>query len=241
MFFLSPDLSARDRQPELMDQPGLAEDAHRAALRGLARVNRLSFSARSIWRPIVAEMKRQSSRRWRLLDVACGSGDVPLALAGYAATERLILSVAGCDMSDTAVVHANERARQSGAAADFFVRDAIRDGLPGGYDFVTCSLFLHHLAEADVVRLLRAIGDAAGTLGVISDLRRTTFGYALACFGTRVLSRSRVVHIDGPLSVRSAFSLEEASNLADEAGLGGRTSIRPVWPQRFLLTIGPPA
>ena len=35
------DLSRRDRQPELMDDPALAESLHRQALRGLERVNRI--------------------------------------------------------------------------------------------------------------------------------------------------------------------------------------------------------
>lgn len=240
MFFLSPNLSTRDRQPELMDQPGLEEAVHRQALRGLARVNRLSFSAQALWRPIAAEMKKQPSRRWRLLDVACGSGDMPLALARFAATKNLHLAVAGCDVSDTAVAHANDRALRSGLVADFFRRDAVGDGLPGGYDFVTCSLFLHHLDEPEVVKLLTAIGQAVGTLAVISDLRRTAFGYALARFGTRLLSRSPIVHVDGPLSVRAAFSVSEVRTLAAAAGLEGRATFRNIWPQRFLLTIGSP-
>jgi 2-polyprenyl-3-methyl-5-hydroxy-6-metoxy-1,4-benzoquinol methylase len=239
MFFLVPNLAVRDRQPELMDQPGLSEEVHRNALRGLARVNQLSFSARSIWRPIVAEIRKHPRREWRLLDVACGSGDVPLTLARYANSQQISLHVAGCDMSDTAVTQASIRANAAGVAAEYFVRDVINEALPDGYDFITCSLFLHHLEVEDVITLLKAIGRSAGTLGVISDLRRTELGYLLAAVGVRLLSRSRIVHIDGPLSVRGAFSTDEARSIADAAGLNGRANIRHVWPQRFLMTIGP--
>ncbi len=165
MFFLVPNLSARDRQPELMDQPGLSDEVHRNALRGLARVNRLSFAARSIWRPIVAEIRKHSRREWRLLDIACGSGDVPLTLARYASSQQIALHVAGCDMSATAVTQASSRANAAGVSAKFFVRDVIRDGLPDGYDFITCSLFLHHLEAEDVVILLRAIGTMRRHIG----------------------------------------------------------------------------
>jgi len=239
MFFLVPNLAVRDRRPELMDQPGLSEDAHRKALLGLARVNRLSFSARAIWLPIVTEIRKRPPRKWRLLDVACGAGDVPLTLARYAASQQVSLHVAGCDMSETAVTEAARKGNAAGVAAEFFVRDVIRDGLPAGYDFVTCSLFLHHLDAEDAVRLLQAIGNSAGTLGVISDLRRTPLGYAMAAVGVRMLSRSHIVHVDGPISVRAAFSTDEACALADAAGLTGRADVRQVWPQRFLMTIGP--
>jgi 2-polyprenyl-3-methyl-5-hydroxy-6-metoxy-1,4-benzoquinol methylase len=236
-----PDLSSRDRQPELMDQPGLSEDAHRLALRGLARINRLSFSANAIWRAIAAEIGKRPPREWRLLDVACGSGDVPLTLARYAASRNISLRVAGCDMSETAVAQASSRASAAGISAEFFVRDVIRDGLPEGFDFITCSLFLHHLEEGDAAKLLKAIARSAGTLGVVTDLRRTQLGYAMAAVGVHLLSRSPIVHIDGPLSVRAAFTINEARALSSAAGLDGRVATRKIWPQRFLMTIMPAA
>ena len=224
-----------------MDQPGLASDEHRLALAGLARINRLSLSAASLWRPIAAEIKKRPSREWRLLDVACGSGDVPLTLARYAASQKIVLKVAGCDMSETAVAEASSRARATSVAAEFFVRDVVGETLPEGYDFITCSLFLHHLENDDVIRLLESIGRSAGTLGIISDLRRSQLGYLMASVGVHLLSRSSIVHVDGPLSVRAAFSIDEVKALADAAGLHGRAMIRRLWPQRFLMTIVPSA
>lgn len=220
-----------------MDDPGLAAPVHHAALAGLARANRVSFAAASIWRPIAARMRREPTRRWRLLDVASGAGDVPLGLARRATRAGLPLAVVGCDVSDVAVEHARRRAEASRILASFFTRDVLADGLPDDFDFVTCSLFLHHLDVDDAVRLLRSIGGAAGTLGVVSDLRRTRLGYAMAYVATRALTRCRVVHVDGPLSVRGAFTIEEARRLADQAGLADRVEIRPTWPQRFLMTI----
>src|SRR5688500_9461113 len=103
MFLIAPDLSARDRQPELMDQLGLAAEAHRDALACLMAINRPSFAARVRWRPIAERMQAEPKRTWRLLDVACGAGDVPVALAKRAARSGLSLSVVGCDASEAAV------------------------------------------------------------------------------------------------------------------------------------------
>lgn len=50
-----------------------------------------------------------------------------------------------------------------------------------------------------------------------------------------VLSRSPVVHFDGPASVRAAYTPAELRALADQAGLAGAT-VRPVFPCRMLLT-----
>jgi hypothetical protein len=98
-----------------------------------------------------------------------------------------------------------------------------------------CSLFLHHLQTEDAKGLLSRMAEAARRMVLVNDLRRTRLGYALAYFGSRLLSRSRIVHHDGPQSVRAAFTSEEIGNLALEAGLEGAT-ITHHWPERYLLS-----
>ncbi len=117
----------------------------------------------------------------------------------------------------------------------FFQLDALNDPLPEGFDVVTCSLFLHHLSEEQAVRLLRKMADAARSTILVNDLSRSRLGYALAWTGCRLLSRSPIVHHDGPASVRAAFNLAEARDLAERAGLE-RVSLSRRWPRRFLLS-----
>ena len=69
---------------------------------------------------------------------------------------------------------------------------------------------------------------------VISDLRHSAFGYFLAWVMCRLLSRSPIVHHDGPVSVRAAWTLEELRTMAAEAGLV-RAQVRSCWPWRMLL------
>jgi hypothetical protein len=52
--------------------------------------------------------------------------------------------------------------------------------------------------------------------------------------GVHLLSRSPVVHFDGPQSVRAAFSVKEAIEIAAQAGMKPST-VRKHWPERFLL------
>ena len=49
---------------------------------------------------------------------------------------------------------------------------------------------------------------------VISDLRRSRSGFVIAWIGTRLLSRSPVVHYDGPVSVRAAWTIRELAGFA---------------------------
>ena len=76
---------------------------------------------------------------------------------------------------------------------------------------------------------------AAQTLVLVNDLRRNFTGWLAAHVMTRVLTSSRVVHVDGPRSVAAAWTRAEALRLAERAGLQG-ADYRARWPFRFLLS-----
>lgn len=226
----------RHCESEVMDQPGLDRNLHRQALSALRRVNSLSRTAASLWEPIARLAREQAGRPLRILDVACGGGDVALQLARRAKRAALNLSVTGCDVSEVAIQYAHDQVRRRDPGnVSFFVHDAVRNPLPEYYDIVICTLFLHHLDNDNAVVLLRHLAAAAGTMVLLNDLRRTRIGYFLAHLAGRVLTRSPVVRVDGPLSVAAAFRMDEVLALAERAGLTG-ASIRPIWPQRFLLS-----
>jgi 2-polyprenyl-3-methyl-5-hydroxy-6-metoxy-1,4-benzoquinol methylase len=227
----------RCRQPELMDQPSLEAAEHERALCGLRRINALSRTAAFLWPPIarLARFRNEPSNPLRVLDLATGGGDVPICLARHAARSRLTVKIDGCDKSPQAVCFARSRALARGSQVGFFVHDALGDSLPEEYDVVSCSLFLHHLAEPDAISLLGRMASAARSLVLVDDLMRSRTGYLLAMVGCHVLSRSRVVHVDGPVSVAAAFTADEALSLAQRAGLKGAV-LKRHWPQRFLIS-----
>jgi 2-polyprenyl-3-methyl-5-hydroxy-6-metoxy-1,4-benzoquinol methylase len=232
MFLAS--LAQRRCEPEIMDQPDLDPNVHVRALDGLARVNRISASDRILWTPIAALAHAAPGRALRVLDIASGGGDVPIRLWQRARRAGLAIQISGVDCSATAVAHARANAQRAGAAVDFSALDVLRDALPAGFDVLTCSLFLHHLHEGDALGLLDKMRHAAGSLVLVNDLVRSRLGYLAAWLGTRMLSRSHVVHVDGPRSVQAAFTTSEARDLARRAGLAGAT-VRWRWPWRYLL------
>jgi 2-polyprenyl-3-methyl-5-hydroxy-6-metoxy-1,4-benzoquinol methylase len=233
MIFLS-ELAQRHKQPEIMDYPGLEIIQHQKALRGLARINWISASNAILWKPIHRLALEKSDRPIRVLDLATGGGDVPIRLDRRARRAGVSITFAGADVSPTAIDFARQQARQNNARVDFFQLDALNTPLPTDYDVITCSLFLHHLETDQAVDLLRRMGQAARLMVLINDLIRSRLGYVLAYLGTRVLTRSDIVRYDGPQSVRAAFTIPEAQQLAEQAGLQS-AAISRHWPFRFLL------
>ena len=226
---------SRHRCPEWMDQPGLDAVEHARALRGLCRINRVSRSDAIVWPAILRLATGNGAAPARVLDLACGGGDVAIALARRAARWGLEVQIAGCDVSPVAVRIARAAAAEGRVPVRFFERDALADPIPEGYDVVMCSLFLHHLGDDQAVRLLSKMAGAAHRLILVNDLLRSRLGYGLAWAGCRLLSRSPIVHHDGPVSVRSAFTLAEVRDLARRADLD-RVCLTRHWPRRFLLS-----
>jgi 2-polyprenyl-3-methyl-5-hydroxy-6-metoxy-1,4-benzoquinol methylase len=158
-----------------------------------------------------------------------------VSLARRATRERIDADWAGWDINPTAVDYARTLAERAGVKmVRFDSGNGLRDALPAGVDVLVCTLFLHHLEEADAVALLRRMKDAARRAVVVSDLRRTALGAAFTWVGCRLLSRSDVFLEDGMRSIAAAFTTEEARRLAADAGLDG-ARLTQVWPQRWLL------
>jgi 2-polyprenyl-3-methyl-5-hydroxy-6-metoxy-1,4-benzoquinol methylase len=228
-----PALELRELRPELMDDPSLDAAEHRRALRALSRLNRASRAGAILWKEVRALAAVPGHPPLRLLDVATGSGDVPVELACRARRAGVPLAVAGVDVSPRAVEEARARAGREKVDADFRVLDALAEPLPGEFDIVTCSLFMHHLERGAAIGLLYKMRCAATRLVLVSDLRRCRSSYALAWAGGR-LAGSRVAKVDALLSVRAAWTMDEFAGMAAEAGLEGATIARR-WPARFLL------
>lgn len=244
LFF--PDLKSRHLVPEQMDDPNLPASDHQLALRGLRRINRFSGTV-SYLSSTILDLARQEARvctvpasgemPWVLLDIGCANGENLIALYRKLA-KRISIRCIGWDISPYAIQSAKEQALSSGLSEEqvrFEVVDALGpiDPAPQA-DIVMNSLFMHHFEESAVVRLLTRSAQLARVAVVADDLNRTQLGWFLAKTGCWLLSRSPVVHFDGPQSVRAAFSCAEIASIAERAGLVD-ARLKKHWPERYAL------
>jgi len=243
------DLATRDLSSEILDLPGTSAERHRAALAGLARVNAVSRTSKQAW----GEIKRLALARGlstvSVLDIGCGGGEVPLDVQRRALRAGLNMNITGYDMSPTVVEYARAQAAkvthgQRGTSderrrkAEFEVRDVFLDPPEHRFDVVMCSLLMHHLDDARAATLLETMADTASRLVLVNDLVRSKLGYVAAKVALHLLSRSDIVHADGPHSVARAFRVDELQRIVEEVGMNG-AQIRTIWPFRMLLTWEP--
>ncbi len=222
----------RDSRDEMMDDPKLDASLHRAALRGLARINRLSFASRALYKPI-HDYANSIVSPVRIVDIASGSADIPIAILQKANAAGIRIEFVACDVSAVALEQARLAASRAGVPLETRCLDILHDPIPP-CDIVTCSLFAHHLTEEQIRVLVGRIMAADPGLVLINDLRRCVWGGFLAAVIPRLITRSKVVHHDAVLSARAAFTPGELGIIVESAGMV-RASIHRRFPARMLL------
>ena len=220
------DLTRRATDPEMLDE-GVPDEEALRSLADIRFVNRwLGNRGRlaSIVRPYL-----EASPRPRLLDVGCGSADIPAYLLSK--TPRLV--AVGVDIKLLHLEAAPREVRR--------VRADVRalPFPPRTFDVVMASLFLHHFDGPEVADVLRGLFALTRGALVINDLRRARLPYAFARATFPLLLRSRVSRNDGLLSIRRAFTRDELAAAFVEARIPVR--IERAFPYRLLAVAERPA
>jgi 2-polyprenyl-3-methyl-5-hydroxy-6-metoxy-1,4-benzoquinol methylase len=215
-------LRQRSEAAEWMDAPGAP--GFDAALHGLARINRISFAAA----PVLAFLERVARRHpgpLSILDVGAGGGDMLARIARWAARRGVTVQLTGLDQSPQAAAHALAR----GVPARWITADLF--AYEETHDVVICSLFAHHLRDAELERFLRWIAARARLGWLISDLHRHWLPWGVVWGGVRLLRMPPMVVHDGPISVARGFTRADWRRLLDQAGVAAE--IRWAFPFRW--------
>src|SRR4051812_43899464 len=155
--FLSS-LAHRRRSHEWMDDPAADPEQLRKSLRFIQIVNRLFRYTRAT----ISHLD-QFARNWprgtpiRILDVATGSADVPLAILKWAEKRGHDVRFVGIDLHARTVAAAKaavSEAKVSPEKLSIIQADAM--SLPfadGAFDYAMTNMFLHHLDEEQVIQV----------------------------------------------------------------------------------------
>lgn len=203
------DLSRRATEPELLDE-GVSEDEAGRSLGDLRWVNRWLGGRRSLLKAALPFLDGRG--RSRLLDVGCGSADVPAYVARMAGANVMAVGV------DIKLLHLRHAPPE--------IRTVVADvrSLPfvaATFDVVTASLFLHHFDGPEVAPVLRALYSLARRALIVNDLRRARVPYLFGRGVFPFVFASPVSVNDGLLSIRRAFNPAELRAAFEEAGVPG--------------------
>jgi len=90
---------------------------------------------------------------------------------------------------------------------------------PASFDYVFCSLFLHHFEDRQVSALLAGFYRVARRAVIVSDLERHFLSYLFLPATKPFLGWTNMTVHDGMTSVRAGFRACELLRIAESAGL----------------------
>lgn len=206
-----PTFKSRSTDLERIDRGEFTTEEYARWKKEMSVIHSLFGEYRAMKRSLIAEVESNPASRVSILDVGAGTGDLTVSVKN--AFQRKNVFVVGADVSpdSTDALKANDI---------FAVRcDAL--ALPfaaNSFDYVFCTLFLHHLNEAAAIKLMEQMNRVARNKIFIIDLDRNPVAYYLfKLFGLIFLQP--FTREDGALSILRAYTEPELRKIAESAGL----------------------
>jgi 2-polyprenyl-3-methyl-5-hydroxy-6-metoxy-1,4-benzoquinol methylase len=179
---------------ELLEDHSLPADVVASAYRDLARTQRVLGNRAAILRRL-----RKSGRIGTVLDIGCGQGALLEEIR-----RKLGVGVIGFDL----------RPAPSSEAIPILTGNAVVDPLPDA-DVAIAVCLVHHLPEADVVKLIRNVARSCRRLIVLDLVRHSIPLTLFRVFVSPFLHRINAA--DGMTSIRRAYTPKELRAMVEEA------------------------
>lgn len=216
---LIPERKFNLHEPEMMDRPDSDPEILRDDLKNLRTINKY-FGGLAVVRKHVLPLFDMvpPEQEIRVLDLATGSADHPVALVKQARTLQRRIRITAVDRNPVMLAVARERTRN---IPEIEIQDSDILSLPFGaksYDIVVCSLVLHHVGDQQAVDVLRNIRRIARVGWIINDLNRSWPAAWTAWLYAHLSTRNPMTRSDSYISILRAFTASELREIARQAG-----------------------
>ncbi|HEY8226254.1 MAG TPA: methyltransferase domain-containing protein [Pyrinomonadaceae bacterium] len=201
----------------------------------LQLVNEWLGDARTLKRTLLHDVEESRVRRFSVLDVGAGSGELLRVAASWARENNLDFSGVGLELNERSAKAIVEESTEFPNIRS--VRSDARY-LPfsdGEFDYVMCSLFTHHFVELEIINILREMSRVARRRIFVIDLHRHPIAYYFYTTIGKLFLHNRLLREDGALSILRSFKRAELRELAIQAGLRDARVSRH-FPYRLVLS-----
>jgi len=201
----------------------------------LQLVNEWLGDARTLKRTLLHDVEESSGRRFSVLDVGAGSGELLRVAASWACENNLDFSGVGLELNERSAKAIVEESTEFPNIRS--VRGDARY-LPfsdGEFDYVMCSLFTHHFVELEIINILREMSRVARRRIFVIDLHRHPIAYYFYTTIGKLFLHNRLLREDGALSILRSFKRAELRELAIQAELRDARVSRH-FPYRLVLS-----
>ena len=142
---------------------------------------------------------------------------MPRVMVGWARARGIALHIDAVDAQPATLAIAEKKCAEY-PEIHFQQADALKYDARLRYDFVHCSLALHHFSDENAALLLRRCRELSTRFALVADLERSALTTAGVWAVTAAIYTDPMTKHDGRLSARRAFSFEELRALTEAAG-----------------------
>ncbi len=192
--------------PEILDSATCPPCEVEASLRDICRINRW-FGGVATTRSLIERVSVATGcKRFSVLEVASGFGEVPKLAGEQLARRGITLEVTMLDRFRSHLLPGNHPVVADALALPF---------ADCSFDLVSCSLFAHHLEPAELAIFAAEALRVSRCALLINDLIRHPLHLALVYAGFPLM-RSHVSRADGVASVKRAYTPEEIRTILSD-------------------------
>lgn len=223
--------SQRSDQLERLDTGDYTPQEHARWLREMRFIHRTFGEINALRGSMLRHLHLVDDGPVSILDVGAGSGHLLRSLHKLLGRRNSFLVAAELDPQAAAAISQMSRTGEIQALQCDGLELPFADN---SFDYVYCSMFLHHLVDAKAIELLREMNRVARRRIFVVDLHRSPIGYYFFRAASRLLFQ-RFTREDGALSILRSFVPHELSQLAADAGLAD-VSVSRSWAYRLVLS-----
>lgn len=228
-----PDFNQRSTQNEMMDDFSLPHEIIDPIMDELEVVNKL-LGGYAVFFDAFEKIGLRNGMT--ISDWGCGGGDSLRVIAKWARKRNLKIKLVGVDATESAIEYAKLKSVDF-PEISYILADVMSDQLiPNQFDIVISSLFTHHFADNDWIKLIQKMNTCASQYVIINDLHRHWFAYYSIGVITSIFSKSEMVKHDSKVSVLRSFKRKELENLLQKGQIKEFT-IKWMWAFRWQVCI----
>lgn len=207
-------MDQRSLQREVLDEQNVGIEKIIPSLRFMRWVNRWLGGADAVLDCF--DHTPGLGREFTVLDLGTGSGDIPLAIQRWAKKRKRTVQITAIDSNPRLIEYAQKHSAHPHIR--YLCHSAFELEQLGLFDYITASMFFHHLPDERIVELLEKMFQNCRRGFLVNDLYRHPIAYCVVALLT-ALSFDPVLFHDAKLSVRRGFREADALNYREWSGI----------------------
>ena len=227
-----PDTTHRSNAQEIMDDLGMEGELLASSLKKLDWIN-FWLGGNGVTIDGVERLLQNQTitRELIVVDVGCGSGDSLRRLAKYFRKRGIQAKLIGIDANDFTIQYARKHSNSYPEISYLVAMVPSEEYQTLEYDILTATLFMHHLTDQEIEKLLIGSIEKAKMGIVINDLHRSRWAYFLYSLLSLFFTNPMVVQ-DGKTSILRGFKRKDFERYVASLPIE-QTTVRWRWAFRY--------